>query len=147
MLYYGKLVNYVKARLIGGDQYSYGRLQVNYNNTWGTVCRRGFTIDTADIVCLQLGFTSGAASFNVSGPSGSENSTIWLSNINCAGNESNLAECSHSYWGQTGCSHDEDVTIACIRGTVYLTVFVCYKKNTEMFGNDINCFTYIYQGA
>ena len=73
-------------------------------------------MSAAHVVCKQLGFSRGAASFNAGVFDESENSTIWLSNVNCRGDESNLAQCSHSYWGYTGCSHNEEVGIVCIRG-------------------------------
>ena len=37
-----------------------GRLEVLYNNTWGTVCDDCFGYIEADIVCHMLNFTRGA---------------------------------------------------------------------------------------
>lgn len=37
-----------------------GRLEVLYNNTWGTVCDDFFSYAEADIVCHMLNFTRGA---------------------------------------------------------------------------------------
>lgn len=39
--------------------------------------------------------------------------SIFLKNIECAGNESDIEECSHSAWGVTDCKHSEDVGIDC----------------------------------
>jgi len=33
-----------------------GRLEVYYNNTWGSVCRRGFDSKDAQVACYMLGF-------------------------------------------------------------------------------------------
>ncbi|RDD39051.1 Fibrillin-2 [Trichoplax sp. H2] len=35
-------------------------LIIKYDSIWGTVCQRGFTITSADMICKQLGFPSGA---------------------------------------------------------------------------------------
>lgn len=46
-------------RLIGGFAEAYrqnGRLEVFYNNIWGTVCYDSFTITSANLICRLLGF-------------------------------------------------------------------------------------------
>ena len=40
-----------------GNSIGYGVLLVYYENQWGTVCDTGFTQNSADVVCSQLGFT------------------------------------------------------------------------------------------
>ena len=50
-------------RLVDTEEKSYGRLEVKYNNTWGTVCQRGFTMKSANVVCKQLGYLKGATNF------------------------------------------------------------------------------------
>lgn len=48
-----QLTNSTKLKLSdGGTQ---GRLEVFINGQWGTVCREGWTIDDAAVVCHQLG--------------------------------------------------------------------------------------------
>jgi len=45
------------VRLIGGPSSYEGRLEVYYNNVWGTVCDDSFTDREAAVVCRSLGFT------------------------------------------------------------------------------------------
>jgi len=44
------------VRLVGGPSSHEGRLQVYYNDVWGTVCDDGFSDAAARVVCHSLGF-------------------------------------------------------------------------------------------
>ena len=45
------------VRLVGGPSPREGRLELNYNGVWGTVCDDDFTNTAATVVCRSLGFT------------------------------------------------------------------------------------------
>ena len=101
------------VRLVGGSSYNEGRVEVNYNGEWGTVCDDGWDDTDAGVVCRQLGFGSsgtaiGSASFGQgSGP-------ILLDSVTCSGSESTLASCGHLGVGVTrSCSHSEDAGVRC----------------------------------
>ena len=38
---------------------------------------------------------------------------IWLSGVNCQGNETNIAQCSFPGWGINNCYHYFDVNVVC----------------------------------
>ena len=45
---------------------------------------------------------------------GSGSGEIWLSNVECSSDDTNLLSCSHNRdLGVTGCSHTEDVSVSC----------------------------------
>ena len=99
-------------RLVNGASSREGRLQVYYNDAWGTVCDDSFDQVDAQVVCGQLGFTiatvaeSGLFGESVSDP-------IWLTEVACTGTENQLSECGHRGWGDNNCAHSEDVGIIC----------------------------------
>ncbi|EDV26974.1 uncharacterized protein TRIADDRAFT_54448 [Trichoplax adhaerens] len=90
----------VSVRIADGDEYSFGRIEVHYNNTWGTICQKGFTIESADVICKQLGFMNAAVNFLNGNYYGLERgeyctSTTCLTNGVCTANQAtNAIQCS-----------------------------------------------------
>ena len=107
----------VNIRLVGGSSYNEGRVEVNYNGEWGTVCDDGWDSIDAGVVCRQLGFgSSGIVYYNAYFGQGS--GSIWLDSVTCTGNESALASCGHFGVGITrSCSHYEDAGVRCSDNT------------------------------
>ena len=105
-------------RLVGGSSYNEGRVEVNYNGEWGTVCDDGWDDTDAGVVCRQLGFGSsgtaiGSAGF---GSFGNGSGSILLSNIACTGDELLLSRCGHLGVNITNpfrCAHDTDAVVKC----------------------------------
>ena len=52
---------------------------------------------------------------------------IWLENIACTGMEESLNDCPALQWGESTCTHDSDVEIACTysRNRQGITLFYC----------------------
>ena len=106
-IYTGLLV-----RLVGGSSYNEGRVEVNYNGEWGTVCDNGWSSYDARVVCGQLGFGYGTAIGSAYFGQGS--GSILLDDVTCTGSESTLASCGHLGVGVTrSCSHSEDAGVRC----------------------------------
>ncbi len=46
------------VRLRGGSNDTLGRVEVCFNNAWGTVCNSRFGTSEARVICGQLGFSN-----------------------------------------------------------------------------------------
>ncbi|KFW10598.1 Deleted in malignant brain tumors 1 protein, partial [Eurypyga helias] len=99
-------------RLSDGPHRCAGRVEVFYENLWGTVCDDHWDLEDAGVVCRQLGCGSalsapGAGHFRAgSGP-------IWLDDVNCTGMEVALSHCRTKGWGKNNCHHGEDASVVC----------------------------------
>ncbi|WAQ95344.1 NETR-like protein [Mya arenaria] len=102
------------VRLFGGRTPFSGRLEVKHDGDWGTVCNDGFNNASAEVVCRMMGFSDVShALFILPSVYGSGTGTIWLDDIKCAGNETDIADCQHSGWGNSNCNHGEDIAVDC----------------------------------
>ena len=76
------------------DENRTGKVEILNNGEWGFVCANGWDTDDAIVVCLQtkLGNNATAIHYNQTG-------TLWLSEVRCMGNESQLSSCPHNGLG------------------------------------------------
>ena len=100
-------------RLVGGSGSWEGRVEVYYNNIWGTICDDSWDIYDARVVCRQLGFF-GAVSAPGSARFGAGSGQIWLDDVACLGSESSILYCGHNGWGSHNCGHSEDASVICL---------------------------------
>ena len=87
------------------------RLEVLFEDEWGSVCGKGFKEETAGMICSMLGFANNQAIVNPRKGGGS--GMVWLSEVSCMGSEGDVGDCKHSPWSANNCAHSEDVGICC----------------------------------
>lgn len=103
-----------RVRLVGGHHRCEGRVEVEHNGQWGTVCDDGWDLEDVAVVCQELG--CGAAKLTRSGdlykPRASEDQLVLIQGVNCSGMEDTLAKCEkdeHVF----ECTHREDAGAVC----------------------------------
>uniref|UniRef100_A0A8C3DBZ2 Uncharacterized protein n=1 Tax=Corvus moneduloides TaxID=1196302 RepID=A0A8C3DBZ2_CORMO len=97
-------------RLAGGRSRCEGRVELEQEGTWGTVCDDGWDIPDADVVCRQLRCghavrAQGSAAF------GRGHGPILRDEVGCEGHERHLWECPAA--PEHDCSHKEDAGVVC----------------------------------
>ena len=116
-VYFLAIVKYLLPpliRLVGGSGSHEGRLEVFFQEEWGTVCfeKEWDYKNLPDTVCKQIGLHNGTTS--LSRKYGGGEGRIWLQNISCDGSEPGIDSCEHTPWGkQVTCDHSMDIGIKC----------------------------------
>ena len=102
------------VRLADGPTIYEGRVEVQHNGTWGTVCDDGWDLVDANVICSQLGLGKATATISYAYRFyGRGSGQIWLNYVNCVGTEGTIGNCSHNGWGIENCGHHEDVGVNC----------------------------------
>lgn len=111
----------VKVQLVNADGLSnhYGRIEIDYDGTRGTICDSEWSTYDARVTCRQLGFPDGEAyrkSFH-----GSGNGSVFLSGMHCDSTETSILQCPSLGWNevQSSCkSHERDAGVICKRNVM-----------------------------
>ena len=97
---------------MNGNTPNEGRVEVYYENRWGTVCGGDWRIQEANVVCRQLGYPSASGAWQ-NAHFGRGSGPVALANVACDGRETSIDQCDHLGWFIYGCSHDNDVGVTC----------------------------------
>ncbi|XP_042360447.1 uncharacterized protein LOC121956348 isoform X2 [Plectropomus leopardus] len=98
----------VQIRL-SGTTLCQGRVEINYNKVWGTVCDDDWGSDDAMVVCRELGCGTSSLSTHF----GEGTGQIWLDDVKCSGSERSITQCEHGGYGTHNCGHNEDIGVVC----------------------------------
>ncbi|KAK7910438.1 hypothetical protein WMY93_015122 [Mugilogobius chulae] len=111
-----------EMRLVNGDNSCSGRVEIFIAGRWGTVCDDAWDLQDAQVVCRQMG--CGKA---VSAPGkahfGQGTGPVWMDNVACTGEETELFKCGHNGFRNHYCGHYEAASVICevMRGSGIFT--------------------------
>ncbi|KAG8509103.1 Antigen WC1.1, partial [Galemys pyrenaicus] len=106
------LLNNTQLHLVDGGHPSAGRVEILHQGSWGTICDDGWDLPDAHVVCRQLGCGE-ALNATVSAHFREGSGPIWLAELQCTGNESQVWKCPFLGWGRHDCRHKEDAGVIC----------------------------------
>jgi deleted-in-malignant-brain-tumors protein 1 len=82
-----------------GEQKHTGKVEIQYQETWGLVCSGGWDIRDAHVICRMLGYK--AAERAISPIEGETTRRLLMYYVKCGGKEKSIAECYHYGWWKT----------------------------------------------
>ncbi|XP_067857004.1 deleted in malignant brain tumors 1 protein-like [Heptranchias perlo] len=119
-----------QLRLVGGRTNCSGRVEIMFNNTWGTVCDDSWDRREARVVCRQLDCGS-ALSDSGEPVYGKGEGPVLLSRVQCKGSELFLWDCRSSTWAQRVCAHK-------------VASVMCSGRSRNMFIQSMDAFIYSF---
>ncbi|MGH0114540.1 UNVERIFIED_CONTAM: hypothetical protein FKN15_020451 [Acipenser sinensis] len=103
---------YTEYRLVGGLDSCSGRVELQYDGQWGTVCDRYWDLQDATVLCKQLN-----CGYAVSVPGqawfGEGSGDVRADIFDCDGSETHISNCSISAVGRGACTHSNDAGVNC----------------------------------
>ncbi|XP_064596720.1 deleted in malignant brain tumors 1 protein-like [Liolophura sinensis] len=107
-------VETIPMRLENGEETAgslSGRLEVLLLGSWGTVCGNSASQVTTVTLCGMFNYSHGE--YVMDGRFGEGTGQIWLDEVICAGNETDISQCSYELLGHRDCSHSDDLGLVC----------------------------------
>ncbi|XP_072410632.1 scavenger receptor cysteine-rich domain-containing protein DMBT1-like [Chiloscyllium punctatum] len=102
-----------EMRLVNGKHRCEGRVEVFYNEAWGTVCSESLDFHDGEVICKQLQCGALQSIDYYTQVFGAGTGPIWLDDVECLSHEPTLWQCKRNPWGQHNCDHREDAGVVC----------------------------------
>ncbi|XP_032446902.1 scavenger receptor cysteine-rich type 1 protein M160-like isoform X1 [Xiphophorus hellerii] len=100
------------VRLVQGTNRCSGRLEVKTDQSWSSVCEKGFDLQDAEVVCREIG--CGPPSVHQGALYGEAEAPVGSREFLCEGSESALLNCSsRKSSGRNSCSPGQAVGLTC----------------------------------
>ena len=90
-----------------------GQVQILYQGTWGAVCDDAWDDVDSRVLCRQVGLAGGTSISRFGSVDGNASTLIWMDDLACIGNETNLGHCPFRGWGVHDCNNFEVAGVAC----------------------------------
>ncbi|XP_075963432.1 lysyl oxidase homolog 3B [Anarhichas minor] len=139
-----KLKTSSNVRLKGGARVGEGRVEVLKDNEWGTVCDDRWNLQSAGVVCRELGFGSAKEALT-GGRMGQGMGPIYMNEVKCIGHEKSIWNCPFKNITSEDCQHVEDAAVRCnvphmgLEDSIRLTGGrTRYEGRVEVLGSDSN---------
>uniref|UniRef100_A0A8C2ZSD5 Lysyl oxidase homolog n=1 Tax=Cyclopterus lumpus TaxID=8103 RepID=A0A8C2ZSD5_CYCLU len=100
------------VKLKGGARVGEGRVEVLKDNEWGTVCDDRWNLQSASVVCRELGFGSAKEALT-GGRMGQGMGPIYMNEVKCFGQERSIWNCPFKNITSEDCQHVEDASVRC----------------------------------
>ncbi|XP_061698839.1 lysyl oxidase homolog 3B isoform X2 [Syngnathoides biaculeatus] len=100
------------VRLKGGARPGEGRVEVLKGGEWGSVCDDRWNLQSASVVCRELGFGS-AKEAMTGGRMGQGMGPIYMNEVTCTGHERSIWACPFKNITSEDCQHTEDAAVRC----------------------------------
>ncbi|XP_077419545.1 lysyl oxidase homolog 3B isoform X2 [Vanacampus margaritifer] len=100
------------VRLKGGARPGEGRVEVLKGTEWGSVCDDRWNLQSASVVCRELGFGS-AKEAMTGGRMGQGVGPIYMNEVKCSGHERSIWNCPFKNITSEDCQHTEDAAVRC----------------------------------
>ena len=105
---------------VNNPQPQEGRVEICFNNTYGSICHNQWNDNDAEVVCRQLGYSTQNTSAQINAFYNSSFGPIYLNNVQCTGSEEYLQDCDLNR-DIDGCTEADDAGVSCL-GIWYIII-------------------------
>ena len=105
-----------EMRLMDGLSSNCGRVEIFYDNEWGTICDENWQEINANVVCKQLGYERALTFSNytdIGFPDYGSGEESPMLELNCPPLANSISECTHNGWSVHNRTNDNHLRVCC----------------------------------